>query len=284
MTRRSEVSADRCCREARALGEKSTLLRWADLSGAELLHADFHCHAFLPHWHDSYMLATSIRGQERVRHEGEEHLVAPGEVLSFNPGELHDGEAADPSEGWHYRALYLSEQLVTEALGEQLCPHRPAFEEAVQRAPRLGEVLLHLHDGLRKAETQLERESLLAEHLPPLFGKMVQRNESPTRAAMARVREQIDAEWCSPLPLDDLAQAAGLSRYHLLRSFRKSFGLPPHAYQTQLRVHHAKDMLFAGMSPSDVALETGFYDQAHLTNTLRRYTGATPGRFHLTAQ
>ncbi|HEY9125759.1 MAG TPA: AraC family transcriptional regulator [Acidobacteriaceae bacterium] len=284
MTRRSEVSADRCCREARALGEKSTLLRWADLSGAELLHADFHCHAFLPHWHNSYMLATSIRGQERVRHEGEEHLVAPGSVLSFNPGELHDGEAANPRDGWHYRALYFSEQLVTEALGKQLCPHPPAFKEAVQQNPRLGEILLHLHSGLKQAGTRLERESLLAEHLPPLFGQTTPRRESPARRAMANVRELIDTEWRSPLSLDDLARLSGLSRFHLLRSFRKSFGLPPHAYQTQLRIHHAKEMLFGGMPAREVALETGFYDQAHLTNTLRRYTGATPGRLHLTAQ
>ena len=51
-----------------------------------------------------------------------------------------------------------------------------------------------------------------------------------------------------------------------------------HAYQMQLRVVRAKELLFNGIAAKDVALEVGFYDQAHLTNALRRYTGVTPGR------
>jgi AraC-like DNA-binding protein len=46
----------------------------------------------------------------------------------------------------------------------------------------------------------------------------------------------------------------------------------------QLRVMRAKELLFGGMAAKDAALEAGFYDQAHLTNALRRYTGVTPGR------
>jgi AraC-like DNA-binding protein len=77
--------------------------------------------------------------------------------------------------------------------------------------------------------------------------------------------------------LKELSKIAGLSRYHLLRSFRSRFGLPPHAYQMQLRVLHAKEFLFAGMAAKDAAQEAGFCDQAHLTHALRRSTGVTPG-------
>ena len=53
----------------------------------------------------------------------------------------------------------------------------------------------------------------------------------------------------------------------------------PHAYQTQLRVRHAKSLLQARLPIALVATEAGFYDQAHLTRHFKRIVGVTPGRY-----
>ena len=96
--------------------------------------------------------------------------------------------------------------------------------------------------------------------------------------SLERTREYLQASWAKAVSLDELAEVAGLSRFHLLREFRKRYGLPPHAYQLQLRILRAKEMLFLGMSPGDVALKVGFYDQAHFTHALKRYVGVSPRR------
>jgi AraC-like DNA-binding protein len=54
-------------------------------------------------------------------------------------------------------------------------------------------------------------------------------------------------------------------------------GLPPHAYQTQVRVMRGKSLLAQGLSIEQVALKVGFFDQSHFTNHFRRLFGYTPG-------
>lgn len=81
------------------------------------------------------------------------------------------------------------------------------------------------------------------------------------------------------LGLEKVAKSVGLSRYHFLRTFKKETGLSPHLYRTLKRVEAAKPLLARGMPPSQVALETGFSDQSHFSNTFRRYVGATPKQY-----
>jgi len=81
------------------------------------------------------------------------------------------------------------------------------------------------------------------------------------------------------VPLAELAAVAGLSRFELTRTFRAQVGLPPHAFQLDLRVARARELLAAGEPPAGVAAACGFYDQAHLTRVFRRAVGVPPARY-----
>ncbi|CAN5622323.1 AraC family transcriptional regulator [soil metagenome] len=269
---------------ARATREASTLLRWAELPGLELLRANFHRHAYVPHWHDECMISSPAYGMQRIRHKGVKRVLGPGTLTLLNPGELHDGEAEDPERGWHHRALFLSPALLAEAVNghrggtaDEVC-----FENSVVEDASAASTFLEIHARLQTAVTTLERETVLAEGLGHLLisAKIVaarDREAAVCRKALGRARDYLHAGWAEPVRLSALAEIADLSPYHFLRSFRSHFGLAPHAYQMQLRVIRAKDLLFDGRAVKDVALEVGFYDQAHLTNVFRRYTGVTPG-------
>ncbi|HYG66486.1 MAG TPA: helix-turn-helix transcriptional regulator, partial [Anaeromyxobacteraceae bacterium] len=78
--------------------------------------------------------------------------------------------------------------------------------------------------------------------------------------------------------LDELAEAAGLSRYHFARRFRDEAGEPPWAYVRRLRAERAHALLREGATPAEAAHEAGFADQAHLTRALRARYGRTPGQ------
>jgi AraC-like DNA-binding protein len=82
-----------------------------------------------------------------------------------------------------------------------------------------------------------------------------------------------------PLTLDELAAHARLDKFHLCRAFREQVGMPPHAYLTQLRILHAKELLAAGAKPRDIAPQIGLYDQSQLNRHFRRIVGMTPGEF-----
>ncbi|KWN18103.1 AraC family transcriptional regulator [Burkholderia territorii] len=98
----------------------------------------------------------------------------------------------------------------------------------------------------------------------------------PVSPAIGDVLRTIDASFAQPLNLDTLAAVAGLSVSRFTARFRGEVGLSPHRYLCLVRVRCAQDLLRAGLAPSVVATEVGFFDQSHLCRHFRRVLGITP--------
>jgi AraC-like DNA-binding protein len=79
----------------------------------------------------------------------------------------------------------------------------------------------------------------------------------------------------------DLTRELGWSRRRIASRFREEVGLPPKGAARLLRFERAKHLLESAERPSlaDVAVESGFYDQSHLTNEFRRISGVTPATY-----
>ncbi|MFC6935645.1 helix-turn-helix domain-containing protein [Actinomadura yumaensis] len=94
-----------------------------------------------------------------------------------------------------------------------------------------------------------------------------------------RARRRLHDAPLDDVPADELARAAGCSRFALYRAFQKAHGMSPSDYQRQLRLRAARALLASGEPIGDVAAGTGFADQSHLTRWFVRYFGVTPGAF-----
>lgn len=99
--------------------------------------------------------------------------------------------------------------------------------------------------------------------------------------ALRRARDYIHEHYAEPVSLDDLVSVTSLSRFHLVRSFHRAYGLPPHAYLNRLRVEAVRDALQKGKRIADI--HAGFYDQSHLDRHFKRVMGVTPGVYAATA-
>jgi len=66
---------------------------------------------------------------------------------------------------------------------------------------------------------------------------------------------------------------------HLVRAFRRAYGLPPHAYLTGRRVDLVRALLLDGVRPAEAATAAGFYDQSHLTRHFRRFLATPPAAY-----
>ncbi|NEQ23209.1 MAG: helix-turn-helix transcriptional regulator, partial [Microcoleus sp. SIO2G3] len=97
-----------------------------------------------------------------------------------------------------------------------------------------------------------------------------------------RVRDYLEANYTENVTLEQLSAVANLSPFYLLRTFRKQVGLPPHGYLNQVRLVRAKSLLAQGCQIAQVAHETGFTDQSHLTRHFKRMVGVTPGQYQIT--
>lgn len=96
-------------------------------------------------------------------------------------------------------------------------------------------------------------------------------------AAVRRACEFIHDCGAERISLTDIAQAAGISRFHLTREFKRATGLAPFQYLERLRIEQAKAMIRAGQLPlADIAFAVGFSDQSHFTKRFRHHASCTP--------
>jgi AraC-like DNA-binding protein len=101
------------------------------------------------------------------------------------------------------------------------------------------------------------------------------------RRATELLSEHLDGS----VRLAALAFECGLSVSHFARSFRQSFGTSPHRYLILQRVERAKALLLRSTCPlSEVALQTGFADQAAFSRTFGSVVGTAPGQWRRHAQ
>jgi transcriptional regulator GlxA family with amidase domain len=151
----------------------------------------------------------------------------------------------------------------------------------VTRATPLVEGVRTLWDAVTTRAPGLEQQSRLASLLAAVIEVASQQPPRPPllTPAVARTREALHERFAEEVPLEQLAAIAGMSKCHLVHLFHKEVGLPPHAYQIQLRVARARVLVAAGVPLAEVATMTGFADQSHLTRLFKRVVGMPPGQY-----
>jgi AraC family transcriptional regulator len=95
-----------------------------------------------------------------------------------------------------------------------------------------------------------------------------------------RVVELVNAGLHQQLRLSTLAEECRLSMSHFSRSFKQSFGVPAHRYVIHCRVEFAKSLLKSSSTPlAEIALRSGFSDQAAFSRTFGALVGTSPKRW-----
>jgi AraC family transcriptional regulator len=95
-----------------------------------------------------------------------------------------------------------------------------------------------------------------------------------------RVAAYIEEHVADDIPLATLAELARLSPYHFSRSFKLSFGMPPHRYHAHRRIEQAKRLLAnRELSITAIALDIGFGETSTFTAAFHRLTGQTPSLY-----
>jgi len=97
-----------------------------------------------------------------------------------------------------------------------------------------------------------------------------------------RVQEFLNENFTRKLSAAELAAISGLSPFHFVRAFAKTFGRPPHQYLLILRLAFAEKLRVEGnMTIAEIADLSGFSSQSHLMAAMRKYRGRTPTELRL---
>jgi AraC-like DNA-binding protein len=105
----------------------------------------------------------------------------------------------------------------------------------------------------------------------------------PPARHLLRAKDLADARYVEPLDVDDLARAAGLSRAHFSREFRRAFGESPHAYLLTRRLERAAALLrTTDHSVAEVCFSVGLQSVGSFTTTFTRTYGMSPTAYRAT--
>ncbi|SLN53325.1 AraC family transcriptional regulator [Oceanibacterium hippocampi] len=269
--------------ESHRIGRDESARYWRvpALDHLECLSATFRRHSYSPHVHETFVVGIIEQGVEQFDIAGTTWRARPGDLVMVNPDTLHDGKPA--TDYYRYRMLYPTEQLLRGIADEIGLNAAPRFETPVVHDPVTWRQVGLLHRMLEAGDDALAQESLTLAVLGGLLGRHTGRLDDapPARAPamLERVRERMEAEYARPLALGELAATAGLSRYHLIRAFRRSYGVTPHLYLTARRLRAARALIVAGTPLAEAALGAGFADQSHLNRLFKAWYGVTPGQF-----
>jgi AraC-like DNA-binding protein len=99
----------------------------------------------------------------------------------------------------------------------------------------------------------------------------------PPARHLLRARDLADARYTERVTVDDMARAAGLSRAHFSREFRRAFGVAPHAYLLTRRLERAASLLrMTDRSVADVCFSVGLASVGSFTTSFTRTYGCSP--------
>jgi len=258
---------------------------WWDrhLAGLSLLHADFTTHEYPQHTHDALVIAVTEQGGSIVKSRGELQDATPSTLFVFNPEEPHGGWMGR-SERWRYRSLYLTRRALDRVAVELGIDDVPYFTRNTFADSDLIEAFLAMHLAFEDGRDVFRERELLVDSFGTLFrrhGSGRNRIKAPPRDRMllARAIERMREEYATDLRLEDLAAGVGLTTFQLIGLFKRTVGLTPHAYLTQVRLGMACRHLRHAVTPAEVASAVGFYDQSALNKHFKRCYGITPLQF-----
>jgi len=248
------------------------------------------------HWHDAYGFGILEEGAQRSASGRGRVDAFAGQVISSNPGEVHDGSPlGGPTRRW--RILSVDTEVFSSLVEHGGAPAE--ITHPVIDDPALFNILRKLflriecwsaRAGDRAAGTLACEESLVeaTELLVARHGTVRSRAEAAVRAGAAghakaaghdlrRLRDRLADQPLDPPTLAAMAAMTGISRYQVLRRFQKAYGLPPHAWLLSRRAEYALRLIRGGETLINAALASGFADQSHMTRVFVRHYGVTPG-------
>lgn len=244
--------------------------------------ADYDWHGLKRGRKEFVLFQYTLSGAGRLRVSGREHEVGPGAamLLHFPADNRYWLPATSPQWEFIYLCLHGREVMrlwpraerTWGSLTTRLPPESPPVKDAaaiVRKALR-GELTSPF---MSSALAYGWLMTLLTETSNPAKG-------DPHAPAMERAKRHAEENLASPLGVDDLADAAGLSRFHFTRLFKAHVGASPAAWLVELRVKEAAHLLRETRLPlKEIAERCGFGDPGYFGKVFRQLTGQPPGSY-----
>jgi len=232
--------------------------------------------------HPFWELMYVDRGRVRLRLDGAEHDLAPGDFILIAPEHSHSVLPADAVARFYVTAHFDSN---LSGLGDHGCKVIRANEEERRL---IAELVKEKESELFGAEALAL--SYLAQFLLRLMRAGTDRGggaKTPTyfqsnaeRGVAEKAAAFLESHFADALTLDEIAAAAGVSNSRLEHLFKRKMEMPVMAYLQKLRIEHSKVLLLESSSNvSEIALLSGYSSVFHFSRRFKQVVGVSPSQY-----
>lgn len=236
------------------------------------------CPRWPPSAHDRTEIAWVVRGSVRYVVGRQTIELGAGNGFVVPAGHEHETRIHHDTEAL---SIWLDQQLVLDMEASMGASRRLDAHTLVDPSvSTLAHLVLH-EARETQAGTRLIADALAEALCIKVLRKSAQNGRPSARdPRIRRAVELVEDGYQAPLTVRDMAQHAGMSRYHFSRSFKSHTGLSPYQYLTQTRVRRAAEMLRRGRTTvTEAALTVGFADLSRFARAFRRYQGCSPSDY-----
>ena len=242
------------------------------------------------HYHEFCKLLLLLTGAGHYVVDGRRYRLQPGDAVLVGSRSVHRPELED---GNPYERIIIyidpdflrresDESCDLEALfsgrqGHVLRLREPARKKLFSLAAELEKEL----SGTDYGRTVLSNAALL--RLLAQTGRCLQQGEfqapDPVSSGNSRILElvgYIDDHLAEDLDIDALAEQFYISKYHMMRLFRRETGYTIHAYLSHRRLLHARNLIASGMRATEACYRSGFRSYSSFTRSYNKHFGTTP--------
>ena len=249
---------------------------------AELKYDEEFYSNYAKHSHDMLSLTAIKSGEIDIEfHSYKSEVLKEKHIAVFNPHQVH--KSTNKSKNTYgYFVLYFDEAWCIK-LQNQIFDNQNTFYPIhinIIEDKEQNKTFLKLCEDILKSKnpyTQIEKFML------DIFKNYAKEDTRISKNSLAKEVKEYILNTSEQISLDDIAKKFSYSKEHIIRSFKKEFGLSPHAFLLDSKVKKAKKDLNTNyeINLSDIALEHGFYDQSHFSKNFKKVYATNPNAYKL---
>lgn len=233
---------------------------------------DSHPHAYKAHLHSELSVGVIEKGATVLIIDDVDYRISEGEAVIIMPYVVHNCQPVDIN-NWAFTMIYLDDSYKDALIASLSEPLKIGISKL---GPKEYQLIKSLTKILKSEESPFVKEVEIIDCLNSIVESIELSVSRKIDCVIEEIKFFIENNLLEDLVLDDLASRFNINKFSMIRRFKQLYDITPSAYQLQLKVNYAKQLLKKESDLVEVALQAGFYDQAHFTREFKKSTGITP--------
>ncbi|RXJ97962.1 AraC family transcriptional regulator [Arcobacter sp. CECT 8986] len=227
--------------------------------------------------HDIFSIGAVINGKREYTNKNNKYEISKNDLAIVNPDVIHSCNCKESNKSEYYM-LYLNKNWICDILNQE---EFIEFKEELIQDKYLFIEFIEVCETIFSNKLYLEKELKLIDFISKIYNNYS--NIEPLKikngTKIDLLVKFLEDNVKENITLEELSKKFNLSKFYIIKLFKKEFGISVYSFFLNLKIELAKKLLKKSYTIVEVALECGFYDQSHFHRNFLKITASTPKEY-----